>query len=205
MTSAEPQQVEGGREGVQLAVAEDRDARRPRLQLDADLLAQRRHVDVAREQVVVVALEQHPVADVDCRRLATEARPALVDVGLVAELRKPVGGGEAGGAGAEDGDSHRRGRLPGRRAVPAKIPAPVATLHVSCSCASDGAYAPHSAAMLDSVLANAGGLDVRVHYLHGPGLPARTTELIEGMVADRGGSISFTRRSPTSGSRDCRR
>jgi lipopolysaccharide biosynthesis glycosyltransferase len=68
----------------------------------------------------------------------------------------------------------------------------MSVLHVSCSCAADGAYAPHSAAMLDSVLEHAGGLDVSVHYLHGPGFPGRTAELIEGMVNGRGGSIAFT-------------
>ncbi len=41
------------------------------------------------------------------------------------------------------------------------------------ACAAEGErYAAHSAAMLRSVLANAGGMDVRVHYLHGPGFEA---------------------------------
>ena len=40
-------------------------------------------------------------------------------------------------------------------------------LHLACA-AEGEAYAAHSAAMLHSVLENAGGLDVRVHYLHSP-------------------------------------
>jgi lipopolysaccharide biosynthesis glycosyltransferase len=43
----------------------------------------------------------------------------------------------------------------------------VSELHVACS-AQGEAYAAHSAAMLHSVHANSGGMDVRVHYLHGP-------------------------------------
>jgi lipopolysaccharide biosynthesis glycosyltransferase len=43
-------------------------------------------------------------------------------------------------------------------------------IHVAC--AAEGAYVPHSAAMLHSVLANAE--DVHVHYLHGPGFPDAT-------------------------------
>jgi lipopolysaccharide biosynthesis glycosyltransferase len=40
-------------------------------------------------------------------------------------------------------------------------------LHVACA-AEGEAYVAHSAAMLHSVVANAGALDVRVHYLHSP-------------------------------------
>jgi lipopolysaccharide biosynthesis glycosyltransferase len=43
----------------------------------------------------------------------------------------------------------------------------VSELHVACA-AEGEAYVAHSAAMLHSVGANAGGLDVRVHYLHSP-------------------------------------
>ena len=63
---------------------------------------------VAREEVVVVALEQLAAADVERRRLAAEPGPALVDVADVALLREPVGGDEAGHAGAEHGDPHAR-------------------------------------------------------------------------------------------------
>jgi len=68
----------------------------------------------------------------------------------------------------------------------------VTIMHVACSCASDGAYAPHSAAMLHSVLANSGGLEVRVHYLHGPGFAVPIQERLESMVSANGGSIAFT-------------
>ena len=56
---------------------------------------------VAREEVVVVALEQVPAADVERRRLAAQPGPALVDVHLVALLGQPV--------------SRRRGPAPRRR------------------------------------------------------------------------------------------
>jgi lipopolysaccharide biosynthesis glycosyltransferase len=65
----------------------------------------------------------------------------------------------------------------------------VTTLHVAC--AADAAYAPHSAAMLDSVLAHRGAGDVHVHYLHGPPFPERSAGLIRGMVEAGGGAITF--------------
>jgi hypothetical protein len=104
-------QVHRRGERVQPAVAEDRHARRPGLELDPDLGAEVVHVAIAGEQVVVLTLDQHAVAGVDCRRLAAQPGPALVDIGLVAELRQPVSGGEAGLAGSEDSDPHGRGRL----------------------------------------------------------------------------------------------
>ena len=57
--------------------------------------------------MVVVALEQVALADVERRGLAAEPGPALVDVGGVAGLRQAQGGGEAGDTGPEDGDPHR--------------------------------------------------------------------------------------------------
>ncbi len=53
-------------------------------------------------------------------------------------------------------------------------------IHVAC--AAEGAYVPHSAAMLHSVLAQAG--DVQVHYLHGPGFreAAALRELVDGIA-----------------------
>ena len=57
-----------------------------------ELVVERGDVAVAGEQVVVVALEQHPVADVERRHLAAEAGPALVDVALVSAAREPVRG-----------------------------------------------------------------------------------------------------------------
>jgi lipopolysaccharide biosynthesis glycosyltransferase len=67
----------------------------------------------------------------------------------------------------------------------------VGVLHVSC--AAEGGYVEHSAAMLHSVLVHAGGLTVHVHYLHGPRLEARDRELLAGMVEGEGGEISFHR------------
>ena len=57
--------------------------------------------------MVVVALEPHAVADVQRRRLAAQARPALVHVDRVPGAREPVRGGEARHAGPEDRDPHR--------------------------------------------------------------------------------------------------
>lgn len=62
-------------------------------------------------------------------------------------------------------------------------------LHVSC--AVQGGYVPHSAAMLHSLLAARGEHDMRVHYLHGPTLPARAKRRLERMVTGQGGAIEF--------------
>lgn len=62
-------------------------------------------------------------------------------------------------------------------------------LHLAC--ASNFAYAPHCAAMLHSVLAHRGGLDVQIHYLHGPSFPAQAQDALRAMVERNGGSISF--------------
>ncbi|MEA2606701.1 MAG: hypothetical protein QOI00_1458 [Chloroflexota bacterium] len=58
-------------------------------------------------------------------------------------------------------------------------------------CAVEGAYTPHSAAMLHSVLANRGDADVRVHYLHDAAVPLEGDSALAGMVERNGGSISF--------------
>lgn len=68
------------------------------------------------------------------------------------------------------------------------------TLHVAC--AAEGAYDAHSAAMLHSVTAHAGTRNVQVHYLHGPGFPARSKEAIGRMLDERGGSVSFIEVEP---------
>jgi lipopolysaccharide biosynthesis glycosyltransferase len=65
----------------------------------------------------------------------------------------------------------------------------VTTLHIAC--AADAAYAPHSAAMLHSVLAHRGEADVHIHYLHGPQFPARSARRVRDMVDGGGGAISF--------------
>ena len=63
------------------------------------------------------------------------------------------------------------------------------TLQLACSCAADGHYAPHSAAMIRSALVHAEA--VHVHYLTGPGFPAESRELIAAMVEATGGAITF--------------
>jgi lipopolysaccharide biosynthesis glycosyltransferase len=65
----------------------------------------------------------------------------------------------------------------------------VATLHLSC--AADRVYAPHSAAMLHSMLGERGRLEVQVHYLHGPSFPQRTRRRLAEMVERLGGHIQF--------------
>jgi lipopolysaccharide biosynthesis glycosyltransferase len=45
--------------------------------------------------------------------------------------------------------------------------------------------------MLHSVLAHSGDYDVRVHYLHGPGLPDGDRGKLARMIADQGGEVSF--------------
>jgi lipopolysaccharide biosynthesis glycosyltransferase len=66
----------------------------------------------------------------------------------------------------------------------------VTALQVSCA-AEGGEYIAHSAAMLHSVLAQAGSLDVQVHYLHGPSFPHEAQERLGAMVEDGGGAMSF--------------
>jgi lipopolysaccharide biosynthesis glycosyltransferase len=65
----------------------------------------------------------------------------------------------------------------------------MATLHLAC--AADRAYVRHVAAMLHSVLAARGELDVHVHYLHGPGFPRRMRRPVVEMVERLGGKTQF--------------
>jgi lipopolysaccharide biosynthesis glycosyltransferase len=65
----------------------------------------------------------------------------------------------------------------------------LAELHVSC--AVEGDYVAHSAAMLHSLLEHTGGYRLAVHYLHGPGFPGRDRLPLMDMVERGGGSISF--------------
>ena len=60
-------------------------------------------------------------------------------------------------------------------------------IHVAC--AAEGAYVPHSAAMLHSVLAHRGGRELCAHYLHSPRLPHASA--LRAMVEAHGGSIAF--------------
>lgn len=62
-------------------------------------------------------------------------------------------------------------------------------IHVSC--AVEGDYVPHSAAMLHSVLLNSGGEEVRVHYLHGPEFDSSSAPLLRDMIDGLGATISF--------------
>nr|AYC79426.1 hypothetical protein [uncultured bacterium] len=68
------------------------------------------------------------------------------------------------------------------------------TLHVSC--AVEGRYLQHSAAMLHSVLSHAGDLDVHVHYLHGGGLPEGDAARLAAMVHDAGGALDYLMVTP---------
>lgn len=58
-------------------------------------------------------------------------------------------------------------------------------------CAVEGDYVPHSAAMLHSVLAQSGGYEVHVHYLHPPGLPAEARQGLDAMIARAGAEVTF--------------
>jgi lipopolysaccharide biosynthesis glycosyltransferase len=62
-------------------------------------------------------------------------------------------------------------------------------LHVAC--AAEGAYVPHSAAMLHSVLAHRGDLDVQVHYLHSPRLGRSAAARLTALVERGGGSLDL--------------
>jgi lipopolysaccharide biosynthesis glycosyltransferase len=65
----------------------------------------------------------------------------------------------------------------------------VGELHVAC--AVDATYVPHPAEMLHSVLAHSPGRRVRVHLLHGPGLPRDGAAALAEMVRRDGGEIAF--------------
>lgn len=67
----------------------------------------------------------------------------------------------------------------------------MSTLEVAC--AADRAYLPHAAAMIDSVLEHGGDGGVRVHFLHGRDISRRDRGLLNGMVAERGGEVSYAR------------
>lgn len=63
----------------------------------------------------------------------------------------------------------------------------MSALHVACGARRD--YAPHSGAMLHSVLESSPELDVTVHYLHGPDLGARARERLRRTVEEAGGAL----------------
>jgi len=65
------------------------------------------------------------------------------------------------------------------------------TLHIACT--AEANYVAHSAAMLHSALAQRGGLEVSIHYLHGDDLSDRATRRLARMVEANGGRIEFLR------------
>ena len=65
----------------------------------------------------------------------------------------------------------------------------MATLHLACG--SSPEYVPHVAAMLHSVAEHRGSLELDAHFVHGPALAAGTRELLAGMVARDGGTLTF--------------
>jgi lipopolysaccharide biosynthesis glycosyltransferase len=64
------------------------------------------------------------------------------------------------------------------------------------ACAVEGAYDAHSAALLHSVAEHSQGLDVHVHYLHGPGFPQSSADAIARMLDDLGVEVSFVEVGP---------
>src|SRR4051794_8787438 len=65
------------------------------------------------------------------------------------------------------------------------------TLHVAC--AAKGRYVAHSAAMLHSVAAHRGGLELQVHLLHAPGLSRSARRRVERATA---GATAFHEIAP---------
>lgn len=59
------------------------------------------------------------------------------------------------------------------------------------ACAVEGAYDAHSAALLHSAAEHAGGLDLCVHYLHGPDFPRESADGIARMCERLGVAIGF--------------
>lgn len=86
-----------------------------------------------------------------------------------------------------------------RSAVASRVSEPNAraslrTLDIAC--AADGAYVPHCAAMMHSVLAHRADADVRFHYLCTRDFPRLSADLLTAMVERCGGSITFVEATP---------
>jgi len=64
------------------------------------------------------------------------------------------------------------------------------------ACAVEGAYSAHSAALLHSIAEHSSGLEVRVHYLHGPTFPRADRDAIARMVSESAIQIEFTEIPP---------
>ncbi|HVT34307.1 MAG TPA: glycosyltransferase family 8 protein [Nevskiaceae bacterium] len=62
-------------------------------------------------------------------------------------------------------------------------------LHLACAC--DAGYAPHAAAMLDSVLSHGDPARWTLHLLHAPDLPANICEQLAAPVRARGARLQF--------------
>ena len=65
----------------------------------------------------------------------------------------------------------------------------LSAIHIGC--VAEGDYAPHSAAMLHSVLGQCGGQQVHIHYLHPPEFPADALQRLRVMVETAGARIDF--------------
>jgi lipopolysaccharide biosynthesis glycosyltransferase len=64
------------------------------------------------------------------------------------------------------------------------------------ACAVEGAYDAHSAALLHSVAEHSRGLDLHVHYLHGPAFPRASSDAIARMLDDLGVELSLAEVDP---------
>ena len=62
---------------------------------------------------------------------------------------------------------------------------------LNVSCAAEGDYVFHSAAMLHSVISGNPSDEVHIHYLHGPDLSAHTRSQLAHMVEQAGGALTF--------------
>lgn len=62
---------------------------------------------------------------------------------------------------------------------------------------SSAEYLPHAAASMHSLLEHRGGLDVRVHYLHGPDFPRERAGDLAAMVRRGGGTLELHEVSDT--------
>ncbi len=64
------------------------------------------------------------------------------------------------------------------------------TLHIATG--GDAAYLPHAAAMMHSAIVGSPGVQMELHYLHGPELPRRDREALTRMADDLGAAITLS-------------
>lgn len=62
---------------------------------------------------------------------------------------------------------------------------------IQLACAARADYLPHAAAMLHSALARTAGLELSVHFLHGPDLPREARPRMTAMLERGGAAIEF--------------